>query len=151
MHPLHFTLLIANAVGLAWMLRRGGAFDRAAILTIVGVVVTTSVLQMFYVPGMLIWAAVLDVLQFFILWLIAERARRWWIVFCAGFVLIAVLAHAVPFIVMKRMSWAVITVNWAMWTMISISILVGLWEIAADRRFLRERRDGEPMEHGSGA
>lgn len=151
MHPLHIILLIANAVGLVLMLRRGGPCDRAAILAIIGVVVATGILQALSAPGLLIWAAVLDVLLFFSLWLIAEKAGRWWIVFCAGFALICLLAYAAPFIVMRRLTWAVITVNWAMWAMISLTVFVGLWEIAADRRFLRERRDGGPMEHGSGA
>lgn len=143
-------MLGANLIGLGLILWRGEWVDRAATLALVAVVAATALLQMFHVPGLLLWAAGLDVGLFCVFWALAERGERWWIVALAGFQLIAVLAYAAPFFAWNEMKWALVTVNWGIWLLDSLCVFVGVWEASAARRFAREARDGATMDQGSG-
>lgn len=151
MHPFHILMLSANFVGLALILWRGEWIDRAATLALVGVVVLTGVLQLLNVPGLMGWVAALDVALFFTLWALAERGERWWIVALAGFQFIAVVAYLAPFFAWERLQWAVVTVNWAVWTLDSLCVFVEVWEASFARRFAQERRDGARMDPGGRA
>ena len=151
MHPFHILLLSANLLGLGLILWRGEWIDRAATLALVAVVAVTSLLQLLHVPGLMIWAAVLDVLLFLAFWALAERGGRWWIVALAGFQFIAVVAYLAPFFAWQRLEWAVISVNWAIWALDSLCVFVGVWEASFARRFAREGRDGAGMDHRGGA
>ena len=144
-------MLSANVVGLALILWRGEWIDRAATLALMAVVVLTGVLQLLNVPGLMGWIAGLDVALFFTLWALAERGERWWIVALTGFQFIAVVAYVAPFFAWERLHWAVVTVNWAVWTLDSLCVFVGVWEASFARRFAREQRDGAGMDHGGGA
>lgn len=144
-------MLAANLVGLMLILWRGAWIDRAATLALVAVVGLTGVLQFLNVPGLFGWTALLDVLLFFTLWALAERGERWWIVALAGFQFIAVVAYVAPFFAWERLQWALVTVNWGVWLLDSLCVFVGVWEASADRRFVREGRDGAKMDHGGGA
>ncbi|MFE9082780.1 hypothetical protein ACQKKG_11610 [Brevundimonas sp. NPDC003935] len=151
MHPFHIVMLSANLLGLGLILWRGEWVDRAATLALVAVVAATSVLQLLNAPGLMVWVAVLDVLLFFTLWALAERGERWWIVALAGFQFIAVVAYLAPFFAWKRLEWAVISVNWAVWALDSLCVFFGVWEASYARRFARERGDGARMDAGSRA
>lgn len=144
-------MLSANLLGLGLILWRGEWVDRAATLALVAVVAATSVLQLLNAPGLMVWVAVLDVLLFFTLWALAERGERWWIVALAGFQFIAVVAYLAPFFAWKRLEWAVISVNWAVWALDSLCVFFGVWEASYARRFARERADGARMDAGSRA
>ena len=144
-------MLSANLIGLGLILWRGEWIDRAATLALVAVVALTGVLQLLHVPGLMAWFAVLDVVLFFTLWALAERGERWWIVALAGFQFIAVIAYVAPFFAWERLHWAVVTVNWAVWTLDSLCVFVGVCEASFARRFAREGRDGARMDHGDGA
>lgn len=143
-------MLLANLIGLGLILLRGEWIDRAAALALVMVVAMTSILQLLNVPGVLIWAACLDVVLFGVLWTLAERGGRWWIVAMAGFQLIAVIAYATP-LAWGRLQWALVTVNWSVWALNSLCVFFGVWEASLARRFAREQRDGPGMDHGGGA
>ena len=144
-------MLSANFVGLALILWRGEWIDRAATLALVTVVVLTGLLQLLNVPGLMAWIATLDLGLFFVLWALAERGERWWIVALAGFQFIAVVAYVAPFFAWDRLQWAVVTVNWAVWALDSLCVFVGVWEASFARRFAREGRDGAGMDHRGGA
>lgn len=144
-------MLSANLLGLVLILWRGEWIDRAATLAFTSVVALTGVLQLFNVPGLLVWVALLDAALFFVLWALAERGERWWIVALTGFQFIAVIAYVAPFFAWDRLKWAVVTVNWAVWTLDSLCVFVGVWEASFARRFAREGRDGARMDHGGGA
>jgi hypothetical protein len=144
-------MLSANLIGLVLILWRGEWIDRAATLAFATVVALTGVLQLLNMPGLLGWTAALDVMLFAVLWALAERGERWWIVALAGFQFIAVIAYVAPFFAWDRLKWAVVTVNWAIWALDSLCVFVGVWEASASRRFAREGRDGARMDHGDGA
>lgn len=101
--------------------------------------------------GMRAGLLAMDLLCFVGLWLLAERAGRWWLVLAAGFQLIGLLGHLAPFLAQERLAWALITLLWGVWTLVSITVFFGVWEVLADRRFAREERDGATMDHGGGA
>jgi signal transduction histidine kinase len=147
-HPFHILLLSANLLGLGLILWRGEWIDRAATLALVSVVAVTSLLQLLHVPGLMIWAAVLDILLFFTFWALAERGGRWWIVALAGFQFIAVVAYLAPFFAWERLEWAVVSVNWAVWALDSLCVFFGVWEASYARRFAREQADGARMDAG---
>jgi len=144
-------MLSANLIGLALILWRGEWIDRAATFALIGAVAATTVLQMLHVPGMMVWAALLDVALFLTFWALAERGERWWIVALAGFQFIAVIAYLAPFFAWERLQWAVVTVNWAVWLLDSLCVFFGVWEASYARRFAREARNGAGMDHGGGA
>jgi hypothetical protein len=142
-------MLSANLIGLGLILWRGEWIDRAATFALITAVAITSVLQLLHVPGMIVWAALLDVALFLTFWVLAERGERWWIVALAGFQFIAVIAYLAPFFAWDRLHWAVVTVNWAVWFLDSLCVFFGVWEASFARRFAREARDGAAVDHGN--
>jgi len=151
MHPLQIVLIAANAVGFSLLLWKGRSDDRLAVLVMTLTLIGSFALAEVTWNGMRAGLLAMDLLCFVGLWLLAERAGRWWLVLAAGFQLIGLLGHLAPFLAQERLAWALITLLWGVWTLVSITVFFGVWEVLADRRFAREERDGATMDHGGGA
>lgn len=151
MHPLQVTLIVANVVGFSLLLWKGRLNDRLAVGVMALAQIGSFALTEVTWNGMRTGLLSMDLICFVLLWLLAERGGRWWLVMAAGFQLIGLLGHFAPFLAQERLAWALITLLWGVWTLISITVFFGVWEALADRRFAREGRDGARMDHGGGA
>lgn len=151
MHPVQIILLIANAIAFPLLLWRGRAWDRLTVAALVVAPVASHLVSGLTWHGAYVGMFVVDALFFLSLWLLAERAGRWWILSTASFQLIGTLGHFAPFLAHERLAWAYITLMWAVWGLISLTTFFGVWEVEADRRFALEGRHGSKMVDGGGA
>ena len=151
MHPLQITLIAANAVGFSLLLWKGRLDDRLAVLVMTLTQIGSFALTEVTWNGIRAGLLSMDLLCFLFLWGLAERGGRWWLVLAAGFQLIGLLGQFAPFLAQERLAWALVTLLWGVWTLVSITVFFGVWEVMADRRFAREGRDGARMDHGGGA
>lgn len=150
MKLLQFVLLTPGAVGLALLLLRGAFLDRAAAVVMASAVAMSFVVESVAWNGFHYGLAVVDGLAFIALWLIAERAGRWWIVFTAAFQLLATLGYAAPLLSDLRLAWEAITLSWAVWLLLVLTFFFGVWEIEAARRFAFGGRYGSTLDDGGG-
>lgn len=144
-------LIALNAVAFGLLAWRGRGVDRLAVAALVLGTVGSFALGGVVWRGAYVGVFLVDVAVFVSLWVLAERAVRWWIVLAAGFQLIGALAHFAPFLAHERLAWAQVTLMWALWVLIGLSVLFGVWEAEADRRFAREGRHGSRMVDGGRA
>lgn len=151
MHPLQITLIAANVIGFSLLLWKGRLDDRLAVLVLTLTQIGSFALTEVTWNGMRVGLLSMDLLCFLLLWVLAERAGRWWLVLVAGFQLIGLLGHFAPFLAQERLAWALITLLWGVWILVSMTVFFGVWEVLAARRFAREGRDGARMDHGGGA
>jgi len=95
--------------------------------------------------------ASLNVALFAGLWGLSVRSTRWWLVVAAALQLLVLCTHLLPFLSSQLTAWTGVTVRLTLWTLISLTILGGIWEAMADRRF-REMADGRQHDanHRSG-
>lgn len=146
------TLLIAlNVVAFCLLWWRGRLVDRLGVTLLVAGTVGSFAFGGVIWRGVYVGVFLVDALCFIGLWILAERARRWWIVVTAGFQLIGTVAHLAPFMAHERLAWAQVTLMWAIWVLVGLSAFFGVWEVEADRRFAREGRHGSKMVDGGGA
>lgn len=151
MHPVQIILLIANAVAFPLLWWLGNRWERLAVVVMVlGQVASHALVDVTW-RGMRSGVFSVDLLCFLLLWALAERAGRWWLVAATGFQLVGVLAHLAPFFAQERLAWALITLLWIVWILISTACFFGVWEAWADRRFAREGRHGSTLDGGRGA
>lgn len=151
MHPVQIILLTANAIAFPLLLWRGRAADRLATLAMIVAPLLSQLAFDLNWNGVYVGIFVVDVLFFASLWMLAERAGRWWIVSVASFQLIGLLGHFAPFLAHERLAWAYFTLMWAVWALISVTAFFGVWEVEADRRYALEGRHGSKMVDGGGA
>lgn len=151
MHPVQIILIAANIVGFSLLWWKGRLDDRLAVIVMTLTQIGSFALTEVTWNGMRAGLLSMDLLCFLLLWILAERAGRWWLVAVAGFQLIGLVGHFAPFLAQERLAWALVTLLWGVWTLVSITVFFGVWEAAADRRFAREGRNGATMDHGGGA
>ncbi|MNI35532.1 hypothetical protein D3C73_895570 [compost metagenome] len=148
---MQFALLFLGLVGLALLLWRGATWDRAAVgAMLMGLILSYAVQGAAgrdFQPILIL----IDCATFVGLWFIAERAGRWWIVMTAALHLVSTLVYATPFFTSERLTWAAVTLTWALWFLISLTFFFGVWEVEADRRFAFGGRDGSTLDDGGGA
>src|SRR5690606_16488151 len=92
----------------------------------------------------------IDAAAFIALWLIAERAGRWWIVVTAALHLGSSLVYVAPFLTSTSLAWAAMTLIWVLWLLTSLTFFFGVWEIEAARRFAFGGRYGSTLDDGGG-
>jgi len=151
MSVLQFVLLLPGAAGLALLLLRGAFLDRAAAVVMASAVAMSFVVDRIAWNGFHYGLAVVDGLTFIALWLIAERAGRWWIVFAAAFQLLATLGYGAPLLSDLHLAWEAVTLSWAVWLLLVLTFFFGVWEIEADRRFAFGGRHGSTVDDGGGS
>lgn len=144
-------LLAFNFIAFAILAWRGGAWDRAAAAVLTAVAAASFATQNLIWRGAYVGVFLADLIGFALLWMLAERAGRWWIVQAAGFQLIVAVAHFAPLLSEQRLMWALVSLMWAVWFLIGLSAFFGVWEVEADRRSIHEGRHGSKMDDGGGA
>ena len=147
---LSLTLLAANLVALALILRTGDGWERAAVLLVTAAIFATPLVEHIHLGNSRVGVAAVDIGLFIGLWLLAERGDRWWLTAAAGFQLISVGTFAIPWIIPDTfLVWTGVTIRLLVWGLISIILLVGAWESWAARRFAREATHAKPHLRGS--
>ena len=151
MSVLQLVLLLPGAAGLALLLWRGDFLDRVAAAVMSAAVAMSVLLAGLAWNGFHYGLALADALSFVALWLIAERAGRWWIVLAAAFQLVAVVGYATPLLSEASLAWAAVTLSWLIWVLITLTFFLGVWEVEADRRFASGGRHGSTLDDGGRA
>lgn len=123
------------------MVWRGGLADRAAVFAIASYVVAGEFLESVMWGDWRAGSALLDLALLLCLWWLTLRADRWWLVLVTGFQLVAVGTHLIPLVKPGYLFWTGTTIRLVIWGFISISFIVGAWEVWAARRFAREERN----------
>ncbi|WP_240387180.1 hypothetical protein [Brevundimonas naejangsanensis] len=144
-------LIALNVVAFCLLWWRGRLLDRLAVVLLVLGTAGSFAFGGVIWKGAYVGVFLVDALCFVGLWILAERANRWWIVLTAGFQLIGTLAHFAPFLAHERLAWAQVTLMWAIWVLVGLTAFFGVWEVEADRRFALEGRHGSKLVVGGGA
>lgn len=147
---LQFALLAFSLVGLAFLLWRGQTWDRAAASVVLMALTLSFAVDNIGQDGFAFGVAIIDAAAFIALWMIAERAGRWWIVMTAALHLVSTLVYVAPFLTSASLAWAAVTLIWALWLLMSLIFLFGVWEIEAARRFAFGGRYGSTLDDGGG-
>lgn len=150
MPSIQIILIALNAVAFLLVWWRGRLADRLAVALLVLGTVGSFMFGGVVWKGAYVGVFLVDAVCFAALWILAERAGRWWIVLTAGFQLIGTLAHFAPFLAHERLAWAQVTLMWAIWVLVGLTAFFGVWEVEADRRFALGGRHGAKMVDGGG-
>lgn len=138
-------LLAANLLALGPLAWRGELPDRAAVLAIVLYVIAGEALESLMWGSWRVGSASLDLALLLCLWWLTIRADRWWLVLFTGLQLVTVGTHLIPLVKPGYQFWTGTTIRLVIWGLISISFIVGAWEVWAARRFAREERNHGPI------
>lgn len=144
-------LLLLGFAGLGVLLWRGAFWDRAAAAAMLMAVTMSFAVEDLSWRGFHFGVMIIDSIAFVALWLIADRAGRWWVVLTAALQLVAVLVYCTPLLSSERLEWAAITLVWGLWFLNSLIFFFGVWEVEAARRFAVGGRDGATLDDGGGA
>ncbi len=151
MDLVQLALLFLGFAGLGLLLWRGGPGDRAAAAVMLMTVAASYAVEDLTWNGLYFGLMLVDSLAFVALWLIAERAGRWWIVLASAFQLVGVLAYCAPLLSSEPLAWALFTLIWGLWFLIVLTLFFGVWEVEADRRYALGGRDGSTLDDGGRA
>ncbi len=147
---LQFALLAFSLIGLSLLLWRGRTWDRAAAGVVLMALTLSYAVDDASHQGFEFGVILIDTAAFIALWLIAERAGRWWIVMTAALHLVSTLVYVAPFLTSTSLAWAAMTLIWVLWLLTSLTFLFGVWEIEAARRFAFGGRYGSTLDDGGG-
>lgn len=134
------TLLSLNLLAFGLMVWRGAWPERAAAAWILACILVEGVAQTIMLNNWRIGVAAVNLVLFLGLWLICERANRWWLVFVAGFQFMALLTHVLPLITDQNTVLTGVLARRGVWIAITITLFLAPWEAWADRKY----RSGEP-------
>jgi len=134
-NPLFVWLPALNLVALGFIYRWGTRSDLTAGGVFVAGMALAMGLSLMAVPGLLVWCFLIDVGLFLTIWLLAERARRWWMVAMAGFQLIALLTYLAPWFAWERLHWAFVTFHWVIGIMDSLCLIAAVFEVRWARQW----------------
>lgn len=142
---LSLTLLAANLVALALILRSGDVWERIAAVLLIAAIFATPLVQDIHLGNSRVAVAAVDVALFLGLWFLSERADRWWLTAAAGFQLISVGTFMIPWIMPDTfLVWTGVTIRLLAWGLVSITLILGAWESWAARGFAQEANHANP-------
>mgnify|MGYP001584608443 CR=1 FL=1 len=141
-----YLLWSLNLTGLALLVWKGERVERYAAAMIAAYIFLEPWLQPFQLSSWRVGLAGLNLALFVGLCRLSARSTRWWLVLAAALQLLIVCTHLLPFLSSDLTIWTGVAVRLTLWTLISLTILGGVWEAMADRRF-KEMADGR--RHGA--
>lgn len=133
------TLLTANLIALALLLRFGGGEDRLGAAVFAAALIITPLVDHILLGSWKAGAASVDAFMLIGFWILAERYDRWWLAMAAGFQLIAVITFIIPWLQPGAyFIWTGVTLRIGVWLLLSFTLFIGAWEAWAARRFAKE-------------
>lgn len=130
-----YLLWSLNLAGLALLVWKGARVERCAAAMIAAYVLLEPWLQPLQLSSWRVGLAGLNLALFVGLWRLSASSTRWWLVLAAALQLLIVCTHLLPFLSSELTIWTGVAVRLTLWTLISLTILGGVWEAMADRRF----------------
>lgn len=129
-----------NLVAFALLLWRGRCADRIAVAAFAVAIVAEPLVGALTAGSWRAGTSVLNLALFVIVWWLAERADRWWLVLVASAQFVIVATHAMPLLSQNAFVWSGIALRNGLYVLISLLFLVGAFEVWADRRIRLEAR-----------
>jgi hypothetical protein len=123
-----------NLLAFAFLLWRGRCADRIAVAAFALAIVAEPLVGALTVGSWRAGTSGLNLVLFVIVWWLAERADRWWLVFVASAQFVIVATHAMPLLSENAILWSGIALRNGLYVLISLLFLVGAFEAWADRR-----------------
>ncbi|RZJ83802.1 MAG: hypothetical protein EON88_28170 [Brevundimonas sp.] len=140
--------LVVYGLGLVPLLILSGIgrpVDRWAVAAIVASVVVETVAAPLQIGGWRAGVALSNTALFLILWALAERGERWWLIFAAASQLLTVISHAWPWITPGIHTWSGVGLRRALWLAFTAFLFLGALEAWLSRRLAQEMRlDQDP-------
>lgn len=137
-------LLVFNLVALGAVAWRGDRCERITVAVILAAILVEPFLQPIQISTWRIGVAVGNVALFLALWLLAERAERWWLVFAASIQLLIVATHLIPLTTDQSYTWSGVSLRLGLWSVLSLILFVGAWEAWAARKYAQEGAHSDP-------
>jgi len=130
--------LVVSIVGLVLLAVFGRHWERIAVACFTAYLVAVPLVEDITIEHWRLGVAVVETLLFLVLWLLAERASRWWLTAAAGFQIITLSTFVIPWIAPHNLLWSGVIFRMATWSLITLTFFAGAWEAWADRRFKQE-------------
>ena len=145
--------LVVYGLGLAPILAMAGIgrpVDRWAVAAVVASVAIETM------AGDVAWGtwragvAITNLGLFLVLWALAERGERWWLIFASAAQLLSVLSHVWPWITPGIHTWSGVGLRRALWLTLTGILYLGVLEAWLSRRLALEARLYENLFPGPG-
>lgn len=127
-------LLFAATLGAVALLVRSSLPERVAAGLILAYWAASLAVVLLHVQDADLGFALIDFALFVAFWAVAEWRPRWWLTAAAGFQLVAVVTHTLPWFFPEAFLWAAITIRLASWGLVLAACYSGAWEARLDRR-----------------
>lgn len=123
----------------------GRPVDRWAVAAVVASVLTETLAGSLHLGGWRAGVAASNTALFLILWALAERGERWWLIFAAASQLLAVISHAWPWITPGIHTWSGVGLRRALWLASTGFFYLGALEAWLSMRLAQAARaDADP-------
>lgn len=132
------TLLAANLVALGLMLWRGAWPERIAAPVFAVAIFIEPFLYPIQIGTWRLGSGILNLCLFLVLWVLTEKANRWWLVLAAAIQLIILFTNLMPLMTRDFTTHTGVAIRSGLWVGISITLFASVWEAAAARRFAQE-------------
>jgi len=132
-----------GAVPLIVLAAIGRPVDRWAVAAIVASIMIETVAAPLSIGGWRVGVALTNTALFLILWGLAERGERWWLIFAAASQLLTVVSHAWPWITPGIHTWSGVGLRRALWLAFTAFLYIGALEAWLSRRLALEARLNE--------
>lgn len=133
-----FGLLAANLVAFGLMLWRGDWPELIAAPLIAVAIFVEPLLYPIQIGTWRLGSGLLNLVLFLVLWVLSERADRWWLVFAAAIQLIIFITNLMPLMTGDFTTHTGVAIRSGLWVGISLTFFASVWEAGAARRFARE-------------
>lgn len=143
-------VFVLNLLALGLLVRHGELPDRLVAIMVTACMVVEPMVDHITIGTWRVGVGALNLFQFLVIWAMAERADRWWLVLLGSLQMLIVSTHLMPLISPDYFTRTGVYLRQGLWGLISILLFVAVWECRAATRFEREN-DGHKNGPGRGA
>ncbi|MDZ4361793.1 hypothetical protein [Brevundimonas sp.] len=127
-----------NLLALGLLLRHGELPDRLLAIMVTACIVVEPMVDHITIGTWRAGVGALNLIQFLVIWAMAERTDRWWLVLLGSLQMLIVSTHLMPLISPDHFTRTGVYLRQGLWGLISILLFVAVAECRAATRFARE-------------
>lgn len=128
-------LLLVATLGAIFLLFRATLIERIAAILIFAYWAVCFLIVKLDAPLAQNGFGMADLGLFLAFWALAEWRPRWWLTAAAGFQLVAVITHTLPWFFPEAFLWAAVTIRLGSWVLVLLACYTSAWEARLIRRF----------------